>query len=419
MIDIPNIVSTVFYFVLVLSVLVLVHEIGHFIFARRFGVRVEEFGLGYPPRAWTFWKGKGWIQIQGKRIAIPRKFALPAEIQTGSWVTYQTTTENGREVLIGITPVDAESRGLALASQVQEMDSGTRYTLNWLPLGGFVRMTGEENPSDPRSFAAAKPWKRAIILVAGATMNVLLAIGLFTAIAMLGQPKPIEEVTVQAVAPNSPAEGAGLRIGDRVLTIDGTPIKNREDLLRMAYERTGQTIVIEVKRDRDNAVVTLTPRPQPPKGEGPIGITLAYRLIREETTAYPIWEAIPIGVARTFDTGAQIFTGFRKIVQGTAPGSVGGPVQIAQYTGLAAQLGLLRLMEFTALLSVNLAIINLFPFPALDGGRLVFVILEALRGGKRIAPEKEGLVHIVGMAILLMLMLLITVADVQRLFTGG
>src|ERR1700687_2604567 len=166
--DIPNIISTVVYFLLVLSVLVLVHEVGHFIFARRFGVRVEEFGLGYPPRALTFWRENGMIQLQSKKIRVPRKFVLPPAVQPGSWVVYKTAMENGREGLTAIDPVDAESRGLVAASQVQDLDRGTIYSLNWLPLGGFVRMTGEENPGDPRSFAAAKPWKRAIILVSGA-----------------------------------------------------------------------------------------------------------------------------------------------------------------------------------------------------------------------------------------------------------
>lgn len=353
--DIGNLLSTVFYFLVVLSVLVLVHEIGHYIFAKRAGVRVEEFGLGYPPRALMLFK-------RGETI----------------------------------------------------------YTLNWLPLGGFVRMTGEENPSDPRSFAAQRPLVRALILVAGAGMNVLLAVVLFTLIAMIGVSKPVEIVSVHAVAPNSPAQEAGIQVGDRVLAVDGTAITNHEDLLRMTFERQGQPVTLELKRGRDNVTVNLTPRVNPPKGEGPIGIRLAFQLLREEQVSYPIWQAIPIGVQRTIDTGAAIFTGFRRMVQGTAPSSsVGGPVAIAGYANMAAQLGLTRLMEFTALLSVNLAILNLFPFPALDGGRLVFVILESLRGGKRIAPEKEGLVHFVGMAILLMLMLLITVADVQRIFTGG
>src|SRR5215510_6875207 len=123
--DIANLASTIFYFLLVLSVLVLVHEIGHYIFAKRAGVRVEEFGLGYPPRALQFWKESGWIQVQSKKIVIPRKFPLPSDIHVGSWVTYKTQSENGREVLSGITAVDADSRGLVAASQVQDLDPGT------------------------------------------------------------------------------------------------------------------------------------------------------------------------------------------------------------------------------------------------------------------------------------------------------
>jgi regulator of sigma E protease len=410
--DIPNIFSTVVYFLLVLSVLVLVHEIGHFIFARRFGVRVEEFGLGYPPRALTLWRENGMIQIQSKKIHVPRKFALPAAVQPGSWVVYKTAMENGREVLTDIDPVDAESHGLAAASQVQDLNRGTIYTLNWLPLGGFVRMTGEENPSDPRSFAAARPWKRAIILCAGAGMNVLLAIVLFSVIALAGVSKPIELVTITAVTPGSPAESAGLKAGDRIMTINGVPVQNRIDVSRAAYDLSGQPVTLELKRDRDNITITLTPRTKPPKNEGRIGITMAAQLLREETVTYPIWQAIPYGISQTGDTAGQIFTGFRRMFDGSAPVEVGGPVKIAQYTNQAAQLGLLTLMQFMALLSVNLAIINMFPFPALDGGRLVFVVIEGLRRGKRVSPEKESLVHFVGMAILLIAMALITFSDI-------
>ncbi|MBI1800612.1 MAG: site-2 protease family protein, partial [Chloroflexi bacterium] len=292
--------STIFYFLLVFGVLVLVHELGHFITAIRAGVRVEEFGFGYPPRALTLFR-----------------------------------------------------RG------------DTAYTLNWLPLGGFVKMTGEDNPSDPRSLAAQKPWVRVVILSAGAGMNLLLAVALFSVIALIGIPKAREVVTVQGVAANSPAEFVGILAGDRILRVDNTPIANREDLLRLAYDRAGQTVAVELKRGKDNLTVSLTPRVNPPKGEGPIGISLSFqKLPGEDTVNYPIWEAVPLGVRRTLDTAGQIFTGFGRMIQGTAPGQVGGPVEIARVTGLVAQSGLLRLMEFTALLSVNLAIINLFPFPA-------------------------------------------------------
>src|SRR5919204_4929274 len=181
--DIANLLVTIFYFLIVLGVLVLVHEIGHFMFAKRFGVRVEEFGIGYPPRALTLHRGKE-----------------------------------------------------------------TVYTLNWLPLGGFVRMTGEENPSDPRSFAAQRPLVRTLILVAGAGMNVLLAIVLFTLIAMTSQVKTIEVVTIDGVSANSPAEAAGIRPGDQLVAINGQPIENRQDAQRIIYGQAGQEISIQLKR---------------------------------------------------------------------------------------------------------------------------------------------------------------------------
>ena len=149
-----------------------------------------------------------------------------------------------------------------------------------------------------------------------------------------------------------------------------------------------------------------------------MGITMAVPPL--EIVSYPLWEAIPYGVQHTVDVALQIFTGFRRLAQGTAPAdSIGGPARIGQLTGQFCQQGPLQCMEFTALLSVNLAIINLFPFPALDGGRLMFVLIEMLRGGRRVAPEKEAIVHLLGMVFLLMLMVVITFFDVQRLFGGG
>jgi regulator of sigma E protease len=417
---------TLFYFLLVLGVLVLVHELGHFATAKWAGVRVEEFGLGIPPRAWTFWKGAGMIQVQGKKILIPRRFKLPDSIRIGSWVTYKTQMENGREVLLSIDPVDAESRGAALASQVQDLDTGTLYTLNWLPLGGFVRMTGEENPSDPRSFAAQKPWKRMIILVAGVTMNMALAIAIYSIIAMNGLPKlpDFEIVRVAQVAPNSPAAAAGLQPDDRLLSVNGIIIQNSQHLRRLVnLDYAGQEVTIELKRDKDVMTVKLTPRINPPRGQGAMGITMALQQGTVEIVSYPIWEAVPKGVEITADITLQMFRGFGRIFlglfQGQGTPAVGGPVEIARQTGEIAQQGWLSLLQFTAILSINLAIINMLPIPALDGGRLMFVLLEIVRGGKRIAPEKEGFVHFAGMAFLLLLMLVITFFDIQRALGGG
>src|SRR5207302_2767740 len=195
-------------------------------------------------------------------------------VKAGAWVTYQTRVEQGREVLVSIEPVEPGMRSTAAASQVQALEPGTIYTLNWLPLGGFVRMTGEENPSDPRSFAAQRPLVRALILIAGAGMNVVLAIVLFTLIATAPQVKTIEVVTIEAVSPSSPAESAGIRAGDQLVTIDGQPIENRQDAQRIIYGQAGQEISIVLKRGNQQLTVPVTPRVNPPRDEGPTGIRL-------------------------------------------------------------------------------------------------------------------------------------------------
>lgn len=345
---------TLVSFAVVLGLLVLVHEIGHFVAAKAAGIKVLEFGIGYPPRALTLFK-----------------------------------------------------------------HDETEYTLNWLPLGGFVRMLGEEDPTHPDSFAAKSPLARALVLLAGPFMNFVLAVALFALLAMVaGVPtdKPANAITVLAVAPNSPAAEAGLREGDMILYVANQRVTTNEQLMALTQEFRGKPLSLVVKRGDRELEITLVPRENPPQGEGPIGIQITDRLIER----YGPIEAFRAGFAATKRASLLILNGLRAMVSGeVGREAVAGPVGIAQVTGeVAREGGIFGLINFTAVLSINLAILNLLPLPALDGGRLMFVLLEVLRGGKRISPEKEGLVHFVGMAILLGFVLIVTYFDVLRLFSG-
>lgn len=348
--------TTVFWFVVVLGVLVFAHEFGHFVVAKYWNITVEEFGIGYPPRL----------------------------------------------------------------AKIAEKD-GTEYTLNALPLGGFVKLAGEEDPSVPGSFAGQSRMARATTLIAGPVMNVVLAIVLYSAISMIGAPTPVPDkagVGIYGVQSGSPAEAAGLEPGDTILKIDDVTLGPGaiEQLQAYVASHAGQPIQLLVERDGSvPAPITVVPRVNPGEDQGAIGIRIGAAFVE---TTYSPGKAILHGFRETGQLAMLMFTALGEIIRGSEPLEVAGPLGIAQATGEVARSGLVRLMDFTALLSLNLAIINLFPFPALDGGRLIFVILEALRGGRRVDPRTERLVHIIGIAVLLSFMVFISYFDLMRIFSG-
>lgn len=337
-------------FIVVFSLLVFVHEFGHFAVAKLCGVRVEEFGFGYPPRL----------------------------VKLGNW----------RE---------------------------TEITLNVLPFGGFVRM-GEDDPSTPGSLATRRAGVRVLVYSSGALMNVVLAIVLFTITFMVGALTPVEGngAGIYYVSPMSPAEEAGLAPGDTLLRINGEKVVEVQDAIDLIQANLGEPTEIVVRRNgQELPPLVATPREEAPEGEGELGVALDLPL---ERRSYPIWRAVPMGIQSAFGTVASIFYGIQAAIAGDMPLEVSGPIGIYRQTTQVAQTGLQRLLEFTGFLSMNLFLLNLLPLPALDGGRLVFVLLETLRGGKRIPPEKEGLVHAIGMVLIIGLMLVVTVMDVQRYF---
>lgn len=348
-----TIALTTVSFLGVLLVLILAHELGHFITAKLSGVRIEEFGIGFPPRLLSFKRGE------------------------------------------------------------------TRYSLNAIPLGGFTKLLGEEDPTLPGSLASKSIPVRFLVLGAGSLMNILLPIFLFSIAFMIPHDMVIEKVRVQEVAPNSPAESAGIKAGDTILEIDGRSVENRGDVSYMIHLNLGSEVDIWLqKADLTQEEVKVKPRWNPPEGQGAIGIIIAgadSTVIRESC---PIWEAIPSSIRHCW----EILVLFRNevvgwFIRGAVP-QLTGPVGIAELTGQVAKAGLSPLLEFAALISINLAIINLFPFPGLDGGRLVFVALEWVRRGRRISPKKEGLVHLIGFIVLILLIAMISYYDIARIVRG-
>jgi len=370
---------TIIIFILVLSVLVFVHEFGHFWTARRFGVKAEEFGFGFPPRALGFYKdtqGK-WRRVIGKK---------------------------------------------------EVTDAGdTIYSVNWIPLGGFVKIKGEEgeNKEDPDSFAGKKPWKRAIILSAGVAMNVLLAAVLFSIGSMMGIPKAINGVDSNAtitdkniqiveILPGSPAKEAGFQMADILLSIDGNEFEKVSGVQEYVNSHANRELAYKIKRG--NEIKTIEVTPEELEGTDRQGIGVA--LVSTGLVKYPFFTAIWEGIKTTgillVGIVIALFGLLKDLIIGESVGSgVAGPVGIAVLTGQMAEMGIVYLLQFTALLSVNLAIINFIPFPALDGGRVLFLLIEKIKGSP-IKKETEAIFHNVGFALLLLLILVITFNDIAK-----
>jgi len=351
-------------FVVALSILVLVHEFGHFIAARKTGVKVEEFGLGLPPR------------IVGKKIG------------------------------------------------------QTIYSINWLPIGGFCKLLGEDptaagqaiEKNIKESFEYKKPWQKLLIVLGGVIMNLVLAIVVFSVVyTILGTPVETDRVSIVAVSPSSPAEKVGLKIDDVILKVGEINIKKAEELIKEVEKYKGKNVKLIINNEElkiYNKEIEIEVRENPPEGEGSMGVAIS----NTEMKKFP-WYRIDRGVVAGFKEayywGEIIFGGVFKMIRGLftgqIPKDVSGPIGMYEATSaIKRDQGILAVIHFFGIVSVNLAVVNILPFPALDGGRIIFVIYEMIT--RRKANQKlETTVNNLGMLILLALILLITVGDIGRL----
>jgi len=345
---------TIVAFLVVLAVLIIAHELGHFATAKAFGVRVDEFGVGFPPRLLSIKRGE------------------------------------------------------------------TRYSLNAIPLGGFTKMAGEVDPeASPRSLASKSIGVRILVLGAGSLMNALLPLLLFSIAFMVPHNIVTGQVLVEEIAPNSPAAMAGIQSGDTIISINEKTLNNTIELSREIQLNLGKEITMVISHsDSTTEEVQLTPRWRPPEGQGAIGILVKTSNPTVVSQSEPFWRAIPLGVKECIETFVLFKNAIISLFIGTVSFQVAGPVGIAQMTGEVARAGISPLLEFAAFLSINLAIINIFPLPALDGGRIVFVLLEWIRRGKRISPKTEGLIHGIGFMLLMAAILAITYQDIIRIVSG-
>lgn len=364
----------------ILGLLMLVHEWGHFVTARRAGIVVEEFGIGLPPRI------KGWEY------------------------------------------------------------NGVLYSLNWIPFGAFVKMQGENGESDGTvaasaiaperlkalqdaglpipgspegSFGSKSKLTRCIVLAAGSAMNFLLAVVVFAFAYMTGWPTPVA-VEIAEVSAESPAQAAGMLAGDIVMAVDGQNVTKIEEFQQLVRERTGGQVGLTLKRGDQTVQTTMTPRVDPPPGQGAIGVKIAARTM---PVAHNPLQSIWLGFMRAVNVIGFTLAAPWMVIQGSMPGEMLRPIGLpgmAQVTSQAVEATrqsgyLYPLLVMTGTFSAGLAVANMLPIPALDGGRLFFIIIEAIRG-RRISPERESLVHFVGIVVLIALMLLIAINDIQNPF---
>ncbi|PJC53417.1 MAG: RIP metalloprotease RseP [Candidatus Magasanikbacteria bacterium CG_4_9_14_0_2_um_filter_41_10] len=390
---------TLILFVGILALLVLVHEWGHFFVARKSGIKVYEFGFGFPPRAF------GWYK----------------DPKTGKFVFVNGKGKNTLKETVG--GEDRES---------PDEFPATVYSLNWLPLGGFVKIKGEngELAQESDSFGSKPFWKKGSVLIAGVTMNVFLAAVLLSAGFTIGLPADkdvlsdpraivVEEpaVTAQQVENGSPADSAGVKYGDILLSISGTPLITSSDLVTYVEAHPTEEAILEVKRGEDIVTLTLTPAQLSDEDATPrLGIILADAGI----VRYPWYIAIWKGILVALFGVVNIFLTFFFLIKGLVTGqglafSVAGPVGIAVVVGESARLGMSYLINIVAMLSLSLAVINILPIPALDGGRLFFVVYERLF--KKPVPMKyEQTAHTIGFLLLMILIVVVTWRDITNLF---
>ncbi|MBI2621796.1 MAG: site-2 protease family protein [Candidatus Levybacteria bacterium] len=362
---------TILVFIVMLSVLVLIHELGHFLVAKKFGIKVEEFGFGFPPR------------VFGKRIG------------------------------------------------------ETLYSFNALPIGGFVKLYGEDEAGSgrinsksearnskhkdlDRAFFARPIYQRMLVVVAGVTMNFLLAVAIITyLITFEGIPVQEASVSITEIAKNSPASLSGLQKGDVIEKIGNVEIKNTQVLITETRKHLGENLSITIRRGNELQTIEVTPRKDFPEGEGPIGVAISQKV---EFQKYPFPQSLYQGTRQALNDSWLVVVGFKNVMielftRLTVPQGVAGPIGMAQLTGEFVRVGPSAVLALVYTLSLTLAVLNILPIPALDGGRLFFILIEAVTRRKMNA-RFEAYAHLIGLVLLLSFLALVSYKDILRIITG-
>lgn len=346
---------TVLVFLATLSLLILVHELGHFFAARKFKIKVEEFGFGYPPR-----------------ILAKKK-------------------------------------------------DGVAYSLNWIPFGGFVSLLGENRDvDDPHSFSAQPWWVRSVVALAGIFNNFVLALVIYSFLFLImGIPRMTDQVLVEMVHPDSPAQAAGIEAGDKILTVNDQRFGVATDFVDYVLAHKGEELTLKINRDGEALEFKVTGRTETTPEQGSIGVVAT----SVEIYRPPFWQApflaIYHGAGYTWQMIKLIAGGlgslFRQLIFfGQIPEDIAGPVGILQITHQVTQFGLIAILEFIAMLSINLGLVNFLPIPGLDGGRFLFIMIRTVLRGQS-TKKVELIANQLGFFLLVGLMFAITFNDLNRI----
>ncbi len=414
--------TTLIIFILVLGLLVFIHELGHFLFAKRSGILVREFAIGFGPKLFAKRVGETLYSIRilplGGYVRMAGEDPELIDIKTGTNVVVTRNKQGLIKHLYLYPPklsTDHQLKGHVVDVDLEknlfiviEDPSGkeTKYRFDPKAIIHFDPKTEMQIAPIDRQFGSKTVGQKAATIFAGPLFNILLTIVLFIVFVMM---TGVQYLTVDQVIAGKPADRAGVKVGDKIVEINGKRVNTRDGYYYHLVSDPNKELLITVKRGEER--VTLPIKPIQENGTYQIGVHLVYQKATLLT-------AIQQGFIQTGEWTMIMLDSFKKLVTGQLSiNSLGGPVQMGHTTGKVAEAGIEPLIKWMALLSLNLGIVNLLPIPALDGSRLIFIGLEAIRG-RPINPNKESLVHFVGFAFLMLLMLVVTYNDIMKVFFG-
>ena len=423
-----------------LLILVVIHEFGHYATARAMGVKVLEFGVGFPPRAFGVYTGNTCVLIDGATRYVG--FSDRGDLGRGQRIKVSSTEDANGNLIARVIEL---SKKLAHGEQEEEPDeerlgeedllnhegkirsvgggslvlADMLYSVNWAPIGGFVRLAGEANPNVPRSLAGKGTGTRFLVLVAGPLMNAILPLLIFTVILMIPRDVAVGRLVIQEVGEGTAAASAQVQAEDIVLQANGSDIENRLDFTREINLNGGSQMAMLVERDGQELLLHLRPRFDTESARWLVGVFPRLDDVTIVKQSEPIWEAIPNSFVNTWEMLVLVKQALGGAFgEGSSP-EFSGPIGIAQVTGeITRDGGWIGWLGMGVLLSINLAILNVLPIPMLDGGRIFFVVLEWARRGKKIPAHREGMVHLIGFALLMGGIVLVSVNDIGRLIDG-
>jgi len=451
-------------FVLVFAGIILLHELGHFIVARLLNIEVEEFGIGFPPRLLRLWRGKGSILIGKECLVIPINFDLPfdhtlsihrpvnavaasirgklvlrsiefAATEDGLYRSDPVSEHKPSSVPSSVPPTGEDAKlntnrlqpgEIHLSGTLNEVRPGTEFTLNWIPLGGFNKIKGEDDPDAPGGMAAANPWKRIAVLLAGASMNLLTAVVVYTLFfSQIGIPDSHTAV-IASIDSASPAEQAGLQVGDVVLAAGGLHVNSYDRLTEITHNYLDLPLPLVILRAGKALEITVTPRSVYPSDQGPMGVGIGQPLL----TAKSWFETIPAAFSATGRDINSLLALPGRIIAGTISpqaAQIGGPRsvwnlfqqavardvssrQTTSTSGTSTKPTNYTLLTIISL-TVTIAVVNLLPIPALDGGR-IFMTLPEIFLRRRIPAKYQAMINGISFIILITLLGFFYIKDI-------